>query len=145
MARFAGGFKTVGAGTTTLPIASLYATAAVRPVVREIGIVNTSTSTAVDIAIRRATTVGGTHTAREELPETDTTQAAIATLFDTDTGTAPTMTAGNIRATTLIAGAGTIFTFGDRGLVIPNTTGDGIVIVPLGTGQICTIYYVWDE
>lgn len=146
MARFSGGFLTAGAGTTTLPMASLYATAAVRPRVREIGVFNTTTSS-FDVAIRRATTVGGTHTAREELPEDDPTQAAVTTLFDTDTGTAPTLTAGNVRAARLggVIGSGVVFTFGGNGLVIPSSTGDGIVIIGLASPQICTVYWAWDE
>ena len=144
MARFAGGFKTAGAGSATLPIASLFATAAVRPVVREIGVFNTTT-TAVDIAVRRVTAIGTAGAAREELAEEDPSQTAVATLFDTHT-VAPTFVTGNLRVATLGAaiGSGMVWTFGGRGVEIPNTTGDGVVIVPLGTGQICTVYFSWD-
>lgn len=146
MARFSSAFKTTGAGSTTLPIGSIFATTGVRPVVREIGVVNTSTSTAVDIAIRRCITAVGTPgTGQAEVGETDPTQTAIATVFDTHT-VAPTFVTGSLRAATLIAGAGTIWTFGERGLVIPNSANDGIAIIPLvGTGQICTVYFSWDE
>jgi hypothetical protein len=151
MARFSGAWKTAGAGTTTLPMASLYATAAVRPRVVEVGVFNT-TAIAFDVALRRATTVGGTHAgaASAELYEDDNSQAAVATLFDTDTGTAPTLTSGNLRVASLGAaiGSGVIWTFGGGktpGLVIPNTTGDGIVIIGLASPQICTVHFVWDE
>jgi hypothetical protein len=46
-------------------------------------------------------------------------------------------------------GSGVIWTFGGGvtgGLVIPNTTGDGIgLIVATGTGQICDVSFTWDE
>lgn len=146
MSRYSGAWKTAGAGTTALPMASLYATAGVRPRVKEVGVFN-STATAFDVALRRATTVGGTHTGREELYMNDPAQTALATLFDTDSGTAPTITAGNIRVASLPAaiGGGVIWTFGGDGLVIPNTTGDGLVIIGLASPQICTVYFEWEE
>lgn len=146
MARYSGGWITNGAGSTTLPMASIYATAGVRPRVREVGVFNT-TATAFTVGLRRATTAGGTHTGREEIYESDSAQTALATLFDTDSGTAPTITAGNIRVGTIGAavGSGVIWTFGGDGLVIPNSTGDGIVIIGLTTPQICAIHFTWDE
>jgi hypothetical protein len=57
MARFSASWRTTGAGSTTLPIASLYATAAVRPRVVEVGIFNT-TSTAASFKLVRLTTAG---------------------------------------------------------------------------------------
>jgi hypothetical protein len=68
---------------------------------------------------------------------------ALATPKDTWT-VAPTFSTGNLRVASLGAavGSGIIWTFGggggSNGLVIPNTTGDGIVLSVLaGTGQIC--------
>jgi hypothetical protein len=146
MARFSGGFKAGGAGTTALPMASLFAAAAVRPRVREVGVFNTTT-TAFTVGLRKATVVGGTHTAREELPEDDPSSTAVATLFDVDTGTAPTLTTGNIRTAELggAIGSGVIWTFGGNGLVIPDGTGNGVCIIGITTPQICTVYFVWDE
>jgi hypothetical protein len=146
MSRYSGAFITGTAGSTTLPMASLYAVAGCRPRVREVAVFNT-TATAFTVALRRATTAGGTHTAREELYESDSAQTALATLFDSDTGTTPTITAGSLRVATLGAaiGSGVIWTFGGDGLVIPNTTGDGIVIIGLTTPQICSVSFTWDE
>lgn len=146
MARYSGAFVTGGAGSTTLPMASIYATAGVRPHVREVGVFNT-TATAFTVALRRATTVGGTHTGREEIYENDSAQTALTTLFDTDTGTAPTITAGSIRVGVLGAavGSGVIWTFGGDGLIVPNSTGDGIVIIGVTTPQICAVSFTWDE
>jgi hypothetical protein len=146
MARFAGGWTTTGAGSTTLPIAGLTAATATRPYVVEIGVFNT-TAVAVAIAIRRITALGTAGAAQTEIYEDDPAKTAVATLLDTWTG-APTFVAGNIRVGRLGAavGSGVIFTFGGRGLPIPSSTGDGVVIVPLvGTGQICDVYFSWDE
>lgn len=145
MSRYSAAWKTAGAGSTTLPMASLYATAAVRPRIKEIGVFNT-TATAFDVALRRATTAGTVGTGREELYMNDNSQAAVSTAFEAHS-VAPTMTAGNIRVASLGAaiGSGVIWTFGGDGLIIPNTTGDGIVIIGLTTPQICTVYFEWEE
>lgn len=146
MARFAGGFRTAGAGSTTLPIASLFAPAAANPLIYEVGVFNT-TATAVAIALRRATALGTPGTGREELFIDDENATATATLVDTHT-VAPTLTAGAVRVGSLGAaiGSGVIWTFGERGLRVPAGTGNGVCIVPLtGTGQICDVYVEWAE
>jgi hypothetical protein len=44
------------------------------------------------------------------------------------------------------AGAGIIWTFGDKGIIVTSGTTNGIgITVPQGTGQICDLYIVWDE
>jgi hypothetical protein len=145
MARFAGGWRTATAGSTTLPIASLYATAAVSPLIYEIGVFNTA-AVAVDVAVRRLTSTGTQGTGRDEIYVDDNAATAVATLFDSHT-VGPTITAGSVRVGTLGAsvGSGVIFTFGERGLRIPSGTTNGVGIVPLTTGQICTIYIEWSE
>ena len=149
MARFSAAWRTTGAGSTTLPIGSLYATAAKRPVLVEVGVFN-STTTAVVIALRRFSATGTQGSTISALPEDDVSQAAVATAKDTHTVT-PTITAGYLRVASLGAaiGSGIIWTFGGgktSGLVIPNTTGDGIgLIVHTGTGQICDVSFTWDE
>lgn len=147
MARFACAWRTTGAGSTTLPMGSLYATAAVRPRIVEVGCFN-STSTAVAVALIRLTTTGTQGAGKTETYEDDNSQTAVTTAFDTHT-VAPTL-GGLLRQTTLGAapGSGVIWTFGGKtpGLIIPNTTGDGIgLITATGTGQICDVYFVWDE
>lgn len=145
MADFSAGFVSTGAGSATLPIASLFATAAIRPVVRQIGVFNT-TAVAVQIAIRRVTAVGTPGAAIDALPIDDPQRVALATPFNTHTVT-PTFINGYIKVAQLGAavGSGVIFTFPGRGLTVPDSTGDGIVIVPIGTGQICTGYIDWEE
>lgn len=150
MARFSAAWRTAGAGSATLPIASLYATGNGRPRVVEIGVFN-STATAVVVALKRLTTAGGQGATQAGTYEDDPSQTAVATPKDTHTVTAPTITAVAIRQAALGAaiGNGVIWTFGGgktQGLTIPNTTGDGLgILIPTGTGQICDVYFTWDE
>lgn len=146
MARVSAGWRTAGAGSTTLPIASLYAVAGVRPKLREVGVCN-STAVALTIALRRVTTAGTQGTAQTEVYVDDEAHTPLATTHDTHT-VAPTFVTGNVRAWSLAAaiGSGVIWTFGGNGLEVPQGTGNGIVIVPLtGTGQICDVYFEWEE
>jgi len=147
MARFSRGWRTAGAGSTTLPIASLYATAAVRPRVVEIGCFN-STATAVNVAVARLTTAGTQGATMAGGYEDDNSQAAVATPKDTHT-VAPTI-GTTLRPVRLPSeGAGIIWTFGGGktpGLIVANTTADGLgIIIASGTGQICDVWFVWDE
>lgn len=139
---------TTGAGSTTLPIISLYASAAGRLIVREVGVFNTTTTAVVlGLKLVRLSTTG--------------TQGAAITVnkFNTDDATAtgnprtthtvaPTL-AGDIAAMPVGAaiGAGTILTFygENNGIQIASGTGNGVGIIPLGTGQVCTAYMIWDE
>jgi hypothetical protein len=101
----------------------------------------------VALAVRRITVLGTAGAGEVEVYNTDPSQTALATLLNT-WSVAPTFVTGNVRVATLGAakGSGVIWTFGGEGLIIPNTTGDGIVIAPLtGTGQICDVYFEWEE
>lgn len=145
MAQFAHSSRATVVGTTLRSMCSLYATTGIRPRVREVGVTNT-TGTAVAVALARFTTATNVGTGLTEAKVSDTAQAAVATVFAGHTGDGG---AGEeIRRTVLGAAAGStiIWTFAEPGLVIPNTTADGIgLICPTGTGQICDIWYGWDE
>jgi len=144
MARYSGGDRTA-AGSTTLPLISLYATAAVSPRIREIGAFNTST-VAVEIFLSRLTTtgtVGADLTESKHFP--DSTPAA--TLVGTHT-VAPTLgeDLGYRAALGAAIGSGVIWTFGDMGLMISSLVTEGIgIVIENGTGQILQAYIVWDE
>lgn len=145
MARYSAGVKT-GAGSTTLPVISLYASASVGARIREIGVFNTS-GTQVDVKLVRLTTAGTQGTGLTEAPHDPSEAAASCTAFTTHTA-APTLGADlGYRATLgAAAGSGCIWTFGDSGLRIPTGTANGIgVIVENGTGQALQAYLVWDE
>jgi hypothetical protein len=144
MARFSAGWRTTGAGSTTLPIAGLMAVAGCRARLVEVGVFNT-TVTAASVALRRVTAAGTSGSTQGVVYESDSAQAALMTPKDTWT-VAPTFVTGNLRVASLGAaiGSGVVWTF--NGLVIPNTTGDGIVVSVLaGTGQICDVSLTWDE
>jgi hypothetical protein len=148
MARFSAAFTSAGAGSTTLPIGSLYATTLVRPRLVEVHVWNT-TATAVELSLYRLTTTGTQGSTVTAAFENDNSQSAVSTAKNTHT-VAPTL-GGRLRQFNLGAaiGAGVILTFGGartEGLIIPNTTSDGIgVIVTSGTGQVCDLVFVWDE
>jgi hypothetical protein len=147
MARYSGGWRTTGAGSTTLPAAALVAAANNDVYVVEIGVSN-STATACNVAVRRHTTAGTPGTGQSEIPWDPDSTAATATLLDTYTSSGPTLTAGFYRNFDLGAaiGSGVIWTFSGRGLRIPKGTGNGICVLPgVGTGQILDVYFEWDE
>lgn len=147
MARFASAFRSTGAGSTTLPIASLYAPAGADPLVYEVGVFNTTT-TQVAIALIRLTSTGTVGAAQAETAVDDPGATATATAVNTHT-VAPGITAGAfLRMGSLGAaiGSGVIWTFGERGLRIPKGTANGLgIIVATGTGQVCDCYFEWSE
>ena|SRR6185436_11718681 len=147
MARYSVGVRSTGAGSTTLPIGSLYAAANNDLHVVEIGAFNTTT-TAVNLAVRRLTTAATQGSGLSEVPWDPDTTAATATAFDTHSSTGPSITAGFFAHASLGAaiGAGVIWTFGERGIRIPKGTGNGLCIIPgTGSGQILDWYMIWDE
>ena len=147
MARYSGGFRTAGAGSTTLPVASLFATAATAPRLYQLAVFNT-TATAVVLSLRVATAVGTPGTGRDEVSwDISQTGTAVSTLFDTHT-VAPTLTAGNVVLFPLGAGigSGVIRTFEGDGVTVPKGTGSGLCLIPLtGTGQIVDVDWHWRE
>lgn len=145
MARYSAGVLT-GAGSTTLPIISIYAAAASSGTIREIGVFNT-TATAVDIKLTRLTTTGTQGAGQTEAAHDDNSPTASMTVFTTHTG-APTLgdDLGYRASLGAAIGSGVIWTFGGTGLRIPEGTANGVgVIVENGTGQACQAYIVWDE
>lgn len=146
MAIFNAAYRTTGAATSLLPMASIYSPASTRPRIIEVGIFNT-TATAVNVALCRLTTAG-TSSAVTAIYGSDDSQTAGSTPRNTHSSTGPTITAGTIRAASLGAaiGSGVIWTFTAGDLVIPAGTTNGIgIYTPNGTGQICDIYWSFAE
>jgi hypothetical protein len=134
------------AGSTTLPIISLYGATTVRVKIREIALFNTTT-TAVSLKIVRVTTAGTAGTALTEMPLIPEDPAALATAFNTHT-VAPTITTGDLYRVVLGAaiGSGVVLKFEQTGLGIPATANNGIaVVVSTGTGQACEATIIWEE
>lgn len=145
MARYSTGVRTA-AGSTTLPIISLYSAAAVRGKIREIGVFNTTT-TALALALRRLTTTGTQGAALTKAKYDQDSAAASSGTFTTHT-VAPTLgdDLGYRAAVGAAVGAGVIWRFDDSGLLLPVGVANGIgIIVAVGTGQICDAYIIWDE
>jgi hypothetical protein len=143
--RYAHGSRSTVVGTAARAMLSLYATAAKRPRIREVGVTNTS-STALAVALARFTTATNVGAGLAEVSEDDPVSVAEATVFAGHVGDGGV--GGVVRQASLGAavGAGIIWTFGGNGLVIPDGTGNGVgIITPTGTGQICDCYIVWDE
>lgn len=146
MARFSGGAISAGAGSTTLPLVSVYAAAAVSGAIREVGVFNT-TATNVNVKLVRLTSVGTAGAAITVAAQVDRSAAASMTMVNTHT-VAPTLGADlGYRASLGAAiGSGVIWTMADRGIEMPVAVTNGIgVIIESGTGQVCEIYFVWDE
>jgi hypothetical protein len=134
------------AGSTTLPIISLYGSTTVRPKIREIGLFNTTT-TAVALKVVRVTTTGTQGTALTEMPLIPEDPPAIATAFNTHS-VAPTITTGDLYRVDLGAaiGSGVVLKFEETGLGIPATANNGIaVVVSTGTGQAVDATIIWEE
>jgi len=144
MGRFSGSLRT-GAGTATLPMASLYAVAASGGKLVEFGVFNT-TVTAVALKLMRLDTAGTKPAAITDNEDDQDGPVALCTVHNTHT-VLPTLDE-EIRRVTLGAaiGSGIIWTFGKNGIAIPSGTANGIgIILSTGTGQICDVYFVWDE
>lgn len=145
MARYSAAARTT-AGSATLPIFSLYNSAAVNAAIVEIGVSNT-TATAVSLKVVRVSTTGTQGTALTEVTHDTVGATSACQAFNTHS-VAPTITAGDIVACTLGAaiGSGWVWTFGSRGLSTGLAgTSNGVALVPVGTGQACDVYFVWDE
>jgi hypothetical protein len=128
---------------------SLFSSATSQPVVREIGIFNTTT-TAFDVKLARISSGPGTVGAGlTETPVDQPLAVAGGMAFTTHTGGTPTLADLGYRASVGAAiGAGIIWTFGGEGMEITPAAGtvNGIVVVPEnGAGQAAQVYVVWDE
>lgn len=146
MSKFVAGVTT-GAGSTTLPIAALIGSASGRIRIAEIGVFNT-TATAVNLVLCRLTTAGTPGTAAtSRLTDAADAAAAVGTVRNTYTGTAPTTTELGIGFPLPGAiGAGIVLPFPDDTLTIPATAAAGIgLLVESGTGQACRVWFRWYE
>ena len=146
MARFSFGERMGAAPTSTLPGMSLYAPAGNGFSLRELWIFNTTT-TACQVALRRATTAGTQGTAITEMEWHEDGIAPTATGFQNHS-VGPTLATGNLMLGDVGAaiGAAIVWSFGDSGIVVAPGTGNGLCITtPTGTGQVCDVVWVWDE
>ncbi len=145
MSRYAFGMRSTVVGTNLRAQISLFAPASSNARVREIGVYNTST-TAFAIALARFTNATGVGAGQTEGEYDEDAPPPLVTIFaghTADGGVGQVFRQATLGAA---AGAGTIWTFGDSGLVIQPGTANGIgPLVPTGTGQLGDDYLDWDE
>ncbi len=148
MTRFAAGAKT-GAGSTILPLISLFSSAVSDVKLVEIGVFNTS-GTAFDVRLARISSGPGTVGAALTRTPVDN-PSAVATGLAYTTYTAGTVTLTDAGYRCSIGGAigsGQIWTFGGDGFEVNAVAGtvNGVcVVIENGTGQAAQAYMVWDE
>lgn len=133
-----------GAGSTTLPIASLYGGTSGRVFLRSFSVFNTTTS-AVSLKLVRVTTAGTQGTALTEMQDDQADVATTAAAFNTHS-VAPTITSGDLYRFMLGAsvGSGLVVGFDEPGIVIPAIANNGLaLVVSAGTGQICEVTFRW--
>lgn len=142
MARYSGGLLT-GAGSATLPIASVYAGATGAPELRELRVWNTTT-TAVILELVRLTTAG-TAPAVTEAAWIDRAVANVMQIVGTHT-VAPTIGTrlGIFYVLGAAIGSGAMDVF-EPAITIPTGTGNGIGLVPIGTGQACYVTFAGND
>ncbi len=150
MPRFGAGTLT-GAGSTTLPLMSLYSAASSVGALREVGVFNT-TAVAVAVKLVRLDTKGTQGAGLVEARHNPKRPAALCTAFTTHTVNPALGDDLGYRAQLGAAiGSGLVWSFGEDGLVIgPEDAAEqdifGIgLIIATGTGQACEAYFVWDE
>ena len=145
MAIYDAGIRT-GAGSTTLPIISLYSIAAVNGRILEIGVSNT-TAVAVALKIVRLSTAGTSSAITAFLKDDPTAVAASSTPRGTHSSTGPTITeSGHFATLPGVIGASYIWTFPLPGLIVDVGTANGVGVIPAtGTGQVLDAYIVWEE
>lgn len=143
MGRYSAGMTAAGAGTTVRPIFGVMATAAVTPKLREVGLFNT-TATACTYELVQYTggTAGATVTAFSHSNDSLATPTCLAKQLWTadDTGTVKT---GYRMVLGAAIGSACILTFERLMPALGATVGLGLV--PVGTGQVCEVYFVWEE
>jgi hypothetical protein len=140
-----------GRTVTNLPTATagpgVFASAGDGPFwVREIGVWNT-TPTAVAVGVAVCTATGTQVGALTEYIQDNPAAPAPSETAFTSMSSAATV-AATIRQASLgaLVGSGIIWTFGDSGLLIPEGTGNGVIInCPTGTAQHLDFYLVWDK
>jgi len=137
------GLSTV-AGTTLRAVASVFGTATMGPVLRQVSVANTTT-TEVYVALVRFTNATGVGAGLTEVDHNHL-QPATATAFAGHTADGAVGSPIEYFMLGAAKGSGVFWTFGDSGLLLPVGTANGFgVICPSGTGQILTYSYTWDE
>jgi len=144
MARYSAGMTTAGAGSSVRPVFALLSTASVTGQLREIQAWNT---TATAVAFRVVSFTGGTpgadQTEHKNRPLSPAASCIAKGLWTAD-ATIVSDVGYRMQLGDAIGAAG-IITFGDNGLETAAGATAGIGLVPIGTGQVIEVVFVWDE
>jgi hypothetical protein len=142
--RYSSGMTAAGAGTSVRPVLAILSTASVTGILREVHLFNT---TATACAFKVVSLTGGTAGAAQvERKGRVNGPAAILTAFGLWTADATIVEDCGYRAQLAAAvGSGAILTFGADGLETALGSTAGIGLVPIGTGQVVEVNFVWDE
>jgi hypothetical protein len=146
MSKFAARVTTTG-GTTTLPACALVGGTGGRIRISEIGIFNTTT-TATGVILARLSTAGTPGTAAtSRLTDQGDGAAAVGTLRNTYTSTAPTTADLGIGVYLAGAvGAGVVLTYPDDTLTIDKVANSAIgLLTDTGTMPALFVYFRWYE
>jgi hypothetical protein len=144
MARYSAGMTAAGAGVALRPILGILSTATVSPVLREVGLFNTTDTACVYRLVNfTAGTAGTGQTERKHRRNAPPALCLVSGLWAADA------TIGEDTGYRIYCGAakgsGGILTFGAEGLEAELGSTSGLGLVPVGTGQVCEVYFVWDE
>lgn len=139
------GMRGTVAGTAARAMMSLFAVAGSGGTLREVGVFNT-TATALAIALARFTNATGVGAGQTEGEYDENAPAPACTIFaghTADGGVGQILRQASLGAA---IGSGVIWTFGGKGIIIQPGTANGLgILVPTGTGQICDLYFDWEE
>lgn len=144
MARYSAGMTAAGAGTSVRPIFALLSTASVTGLLREIQMWNTTGSAC---AYKVVSFTGGTPGA-DQVEHKHRPLASAATCIAKGLWTADATIVEDTGYRAQLGdaiGAAGIITFGDNGLETATGATAGIGLVPIGTGQVVEVVFVWDE
>jgi hypothetical protein len=144
MARYSAGMTAAGAGTNVRPILGILSTATISPVLREVGVFNTTTTECIyELVNFTAGTAGTGQTERKHRRNAPPALCLVSGLWTADA------TVGEHTGYRIMCGAakgsGAILTFGAEGLEAELGATSGLGLIPVGTGQVCEVYLTWDE
>lgn len=146
MAKYSAGARATGAGSTTLPMMTLYSTATIGPKIKEIAMFN-STATACIYELVTFSTAGtqGSAVATSGLWD-PAQQAASCSVKHANSSTAPTVAQrlGILFPLGAAVGSGVIRQFSELAIALGTGNGFGL-LVHTGTGQLCDIDITWVE
>jgi hypothetical protein len=145
MARYSAGMTAAGAGTSVRPVLGVLATATVTPKIREIAMFNTTATSCVYRLVQvTGGTPGSTVTAYAHEAQSLGTPTCLAKQLWTADATVNSDT-GYRMVLGAAVGSAAILTFGDAGLTCAVGSTVALGLIPVGTGQVCEVYVVWDE